>query len=202
MPVPRPFSSATGESRSPSVTSSRITQSTSQNRKIYPVIRTYNPTLLDELRISVGEFVVVVNEFDDGWAFCEKVGDPDGAAGVVPLECLDRTNGPMQLSDLGPPAYSAYAGPGSGSGVGGSSNASSMSGLLNPHSPKAGFMPSSVGHTSASPSVTSAGSGDVRLSVASNDLSQSGGVSQSPHRISARFSSFHVDFDAIRASGS
>jgi hypothetical protein len=60
-------------------------------RTIYAVIRTYAPTLLDELRISVGDRVVVMNEFDDGWAYCEKLGDPDGAAGVVPLECLDRS---------------------------------------------------------------------------------------------------------------
>lgn len=59
-------------------------------REIYSVARTFVPTLLDELRISVGDRVIVVNEFDDGWAYCEKVGDPDGAAGVVPLECLDR----------------------------------------------------------------------------------------------------------------
>jgi hypothetical protein len=59
-------------------------------REIYSVVRTYVPTLLDELRISVGDRVIVVNEFDDGWGYCEKVGDPDGAAGVVPLECLDR----------------------------------------------------------------------------------------------------------------
>lgn len=60
-------------------------------RKVYAVIRTYLPTLLDELRVSVGDRVIVVNEFDDGWGYCERLGDKDGAAGVVPLECLDRS---------------------------------------------------------------------------------------------------------------
>lgn len=187
MPVPRPFSASTNEPRT-SVASSHITQST-QNRKVYPVIRTYIPTLLDELRVSVGDFVVVVNEFDDGWGFCEKVGDPDGSAGVVPLECLDRTNGPVQLaSEPGPPAYSA----GPSSGLPG--------GLLSAQPTKPGFAPSSVGHTSASPSVASARSVGAGRSSASDNMSQQ----QTPdsHRISARFSSFHVDFDAIRASGS
>lgn len=92
-------------------------------------MRTYVPTLLDELRVSVGDRVVVINEFDDGWAYCERVGDPDGAAGVVPLECLDR-NGSTVPRALSPTASFASSGT----------------------------------------------------------------------HLSARFSSFHVDFDAIRAS--
>ena len=57
---------------------------------IYRIVRVYVPTLLDELKVNVGDLVRVTTEFDDGWAHCEKVGDEDGAAGVVPLECLDR----------------------------------------------------------------------------------------------------------------
>lgn len=73
--------------------------------KGHPVIRTYIPTLLDELRISVGDRVVIVNEFDDGWAYCEKVGDADGAAGVVPLECLDRAGSPLPPSVSPVPSF-------------------------------------------------------------------------------------------------
>ncbi|KAF9509206.1 hypothetical protein BS47DRAFT_173612 [Hydnum rufescens UP504] len=70
----------------------------------YPVIRTYIPSLLDELRVSVGDVVRVIREYDDGWAYCERVGDPDGAAGVVPLECLDKSGVGPSPSTLVPPS--------------------------------------------------------------------------------------------------
>jgi hypothetical protein len=52
----------------------------------YTVIRTFAPTLPDELRITTGERVKILNSYDDGWALCENIG---GQKGVVPLECLD-----------------------------------------------------------------------------------------------------------------
>ncbi|KAF8337597.1 uncharacterized protein EI90DRAFT_2669586 [Cantharellus anzutake] len=63
----------------------------SQPDKMFVVVRTYVPALLDELNVNVGDLVRVINEFDDGWAYCEMVGNEDGYAGVVPLECLDRS---------------------------------------------------------------------------------------------------------------
>lgn len=105
------------------------------------------PTLLDELRISVGDHVIVANEFDDGWAYCEKFGDPDGAAGVVPVECLDRSR------DL----------------------ASSMIDAANGRR-RASHLPSPV-NSFASLSSAPASPTDPRLST--------------------RFSSFQVDFEAI-----
>ncbi|KAG6335481.1 hypothetical protein ID866_3609 [Astraeus odoratus] len=45
------------------------------------------PTLPDELSISTGEYVRVLNRFDDGWALCEKSG---GEQGMVPQECLEQ----------------------------------------------------------------------------------------------------------------
>lgn len=76
---------------SPTATPQRpLTDPLTEPHPIYRVIRIYVPTLLDELKVNVGDLVRVTTEFDDGWAHCEKVGDEDGAAGVVPLECLDR----------------------------------------------------------------------------------------------------------------
>ncbi|KIM62023.1 hypothetical protein SCLCIDRAFT_120249, partial [Scleroderma citrinum Foug A] len=45
------------------------------------------PTLPDELSISTGERVRVINRFDDGWALCENGG---GEQGMVPQECLEQ----------------------------------------------------------------------------------------------------------------
>ncbi|KAH8117114.1 hypothetical protein DFH11DRAFT_1470096, partial [Phellopilus nigrolimitatus] len=48
----------------------------------------YIPTLPDELSITTGEIVQVVNAYDDGWALCANA---RGEQGVVPVECLDRS---------------------------------------------------------------------------------------------------------------
>ena len=51
---------------------------------------TFIPSLPDELSISNGEVVKVLQEFDDGWALCVN---SRGLQGMVPLECLDRQEG-------------------------------------------------------------------------------------------------------------
>ncbi len=109
--ISRPLRPATSQSQralSPPAPQRPPTNQSTEPRPIYPVVRIYLPTLLDELKINVGDLVRMINEFDDGWAYCEKVGDEDGAAGVVPLECLDRNAGmniegrPVSM-DLSPP---------------------------------------------------------------------------------------------------
>jgi hypothetical protein len=56
----------------------------------YALVRcTYIPNLPDELSITVGETVRVMNAYDDGWALCINSRHEQG---VVPLECLDRGN--------------------------------------------------------------------------------------------------------------
>jgi len=61
------------------------------------------PTLPDELSITTGENVRVVNEFDDGWALCANA---RGEQGMVPLECLDRGSAPnSQLQAVEQPDY-------------------------------------------------------------------------------------------------
>lgn len=51
------------------------------------VARTFIPSLPDELPISSGETLRVVEVFDDGWAECMN---RNGEVGMVPLECFDR----------------------------------------------------------------------------------------------------------------
>ncbi|KAF9023507.1 hypothetical protein BDZ89DRAFT_1162717 [Hymenopellis radicata] len=54
------------------------------------VMSTFIPSLPDELSISMGETVRILQEFDDGWALCANGG---GERGMVPLECLNKTGG-------------------------------------------------------------------------------------------------------------
>ncbi|THG99831.1 hypothetical protein EW026_g2582 [Hermanssonia centrifuga] len=65
---------------------------------------TFIPNLPDELSISMGETVRVVNEYDDGWALCANSHNEQG---VVPLECLNRGSAQTQ-------AYGQYLGQGTG----------------------------------------------------------------------------------------
>ena len=46
---------------------------------------TFVPSLPDELPITNGETLQIIQEFDDGWALCVKA---DGSEGMVPMECL------------------------------------------------------------------------------------------------------------------
>lgn len=58
---------------------------------------TFIPSLPDELSISTGEIIRVLNEYDDGWALCAN---ERGEQGVVPLECLDRANGSKKATGM------------------------------------------------------------------------------------------------------
>ena len=51
------------------------------------VLKTYVPSLPDELAINAGERIIVIESFDDGWAQVRRSGAKD--SGVVPLECLE-----------------------------------------------------------------------------------------------------------------
>lgn len=54
------------------------------------VVRSFVPTLPDELSISSGERLKVLQEFDDGWAECMNM---MGETGMVPLECFEKGGG-------------------------------------------------------------------------------------------------------------
>lgn len=62
------------------------------------VARAYVPTLPDELAISTGETLKVLQEFDDGWSECMNSG---GEVGMVPLECFGRQGGFGRQTSLG-----------------------------------------------------------------------------------------------------
>jgi hypothetical protein len=77
---------------SPSVSSSgeiiSTYNSTDTSGKPTAIIRcTFIPSLPDELSITTGETVTIVNEYDDGWALCANV---RGEQGMVPVECLAK----------------------------------------------------------------------------------------------------------------
>lgn len=54
------------------------------------VVRSFVTSLPDELSISTGHMLKVLQVFDDGWAECTSM---DGETGMVPLECFERRNG-------------------------------------------------------------------------------------------------------------
>jgi hypothetical protein len=61
------------------------------------VRRPFSPQLQDELQVNTGESVRIINIFDDGWAFVEKLPSiPNCEQGLIPLDCL-RDPGPNVL---------------------------------------------------------------------------------------------------------
>ncbi|KAF8582291.1 hypothetical protein K439DRAFT_1635408 [Ramaria rubella] len=83
--------------RAPSHTSISPNGSTSVSTatEVAIVARTFIPSLPDELHISNGEQIYVLNAYDDGWALCANLHDDQG---VVPLECLERsTSAPVEM---------------------------------------------------------------------------------------------------------
>ncbi|KAJ6622902.1 hypothetical protein B0H10DRAFT_1787288 [Mycena sp. CBHHK59/15] len=52
------------------------------------VVNAFTPTLDDELLIKVGETVRILEEYQDGWAFVQRVGRIDAPRGVVPRTCI------------------------------------------------------------------------------------------------------------------
>ncbi|KAI6109629.1 hypothetical protein EDD17DRAFT_1450157, partial [Pisolithus thermaeus] len=57
---------------------------------------TFVPSLPDELSITTGELVRVVDRFDDGWALCEN---GRGERGMIPQDCLTETTTDPASSD-------------------------------------------------------------------------------------------------------
>jgi len=71
------------------------TSASSVSGSIFAAVRcTFIPNLPDELSITTGEVVRVLDEYDDGWALCANTRSEQG---MVPLECLDkRATSPTQ----------------------------------------------------------------------------------------------------------
>ena len=67
------------------------------------VRRPFSPQLGDELQINIGEFVRIIQTFDDGWALVAKTsslsqGEVEDMQGLIPIDCLRE---PDQTGDLG-----------------------------------------------------------------------------------------------------
>jgi hypothetical protein len=54
--------------------------------------RPFFPQLQDELPVSIGDTVRILQSFDDGWALVEQIGSPNGERGFIPLECFLETD--------------------------------------------------------------------------------------------------------------
>ncbi|KAF9261219.1 hypothetical protein L218DRAFT_821243, partial [Marasmius fiardii PR-910] len=52
------------------------------------VINTFTPSLEDEMLVHIGDTVRMVEEYNDGWCLCQRVGKSDAPTGVVPRFCL------------------------------------------------------------------------------------------------------------------
>lgn len=55
--------------------------------RLMTVYHTFAPTLGDELPVSIGETVRLLDEYDDGWCLVERVSS-DRKQGIVPRFCL------------------------------------------------------------------------------------------------------------------
>ena len=60
----------------------------SAGMEIVHVRRGFLASLPDELPISIGDIINIVNAYDDGWCLCANT---RGERGMVPVECLIRT---------------------------------------------------------------------------------------------------------------
>lgn len=56
--------------------------------KLMKVANTFAPNLADELHITVGDTVRMLEQYEDGWCFVQLVGRMDSRKGVVPRFCL------------------------------------------------------------------------------------------------------------------
>jgi hypothetical protein len=50
----------------------------------------FQPSLPDELSLSIGETLRLVKEFEDEWCLVQRVGGPNAEKGVVPRFCLEE----------------------------------------------------------------------------------------------------------------
>ncbi|KAK0466231.1 uncharacterized protein EV420DRAFT_817045 [Desarmillaria tabescens] len=64
--------------------------------------RTFVPSRYDEMSVSIGDRVKILEVFDDGWAMVEKVPEGNGKGkdvdlepGLIPIDCLRMTGDPL-----------------------------------------------------------------------------------------------------------
>jgi len=67
-----------------------------QNHPVEVIVKcTFVPTLPDELSITTGERIFVLEQYDDGWNLCANV---RGERGMVPRDCLEHA--PIDQPDI------------------------------------------------------------------------------------------------------
>jgi len=96
-PMPVPVPPPTSYNNNPAPVSPRTAPSSMPPNGAM-VKFTFIPSLPDELSISNGEVVEVLQEFDDGWALCRN---GRGLEGMVPMECLSESGQAGMANDGG-----------------------------------------------------------------------------------------------------
>lgn len=70
----------------------RLSGSSRNSEKKFPrlmsVVNSFDPSMEDELAISVGETIRILEEYEDEWCLVQRVGRIDAEKGVVPRFCL------------------------------------------------------------------------------------------------------------------
>jgi hypothetical protein len=70
----------------------RLSNSSRYSEKKFPrlmsVVDSFDPSMVDELLITVGETVRILEEYEDEWCLVQRVGRIDSEKGVVPRLCL------------------------------------------------------------------------------------------------------------------
>ena len=66
------------------------TQTAKPLPRMMAVVCTFTPSLQDELSISVGEPVTLLEEYEDEWCLVQRVGKADSERGVIPRFCLQE----------------------------------------------------------------------------------------------------------------
>ncbi|KAF9069161.1 hypothetical protein BDP27DRAFT_1421348 [Rhodocollybia butyracea] len=75
----------------------RHSRSASDKIRLMSVINTFHPSLDDELPIKIGDSVLLIEEYHDGWCLVQHVGKIESPRGVVPRFCLvDRATAPAK----------------------------------------------------------------------------------------------------------
>jgi len=93
--LPTPFTPPSLQASGPQAMSPVVGSAAAlPKQEIAVVVRTFIPTLPDELNIANGEHIRVLDAYDDGWALCANI---RGEQGVVPLECLQRDGAPAEM---------------------------------------------------------------------------------------------------------
>ncbi|KAI0705925.1 hypothetical protein BC835DRAFT_1409982 [Cytidiella melzeri] len=66
----------------------RASQAVKPLPRLMAVVCTFTPSLADELSVSIGEPLLLMEEYEDEWCLVQRVGKADAERGVIPRFCL------------------------------------------------------------------------------------------------------------------